>query len=70
MHAHSLEESFHAAELVGLAVYCRAVAARAVSAEPEVVSLRLEVTFESPGLSVIEVELIAKGGFAIGGFSL
>ena len=67
---HSLGESMHAAELAGLAVYCRAVLGRAAVDEPEVVSLRLACSFESPGLSVIEVELIERNGLAVGGFSL
>lgn len=67
---HSLAEAMHAAELAGLAVYCRAALARAASDEPEVVSLRLACTFESPGCSVIEVELIERNGIAVGGFSL
>ena len=67
---HSLSEAMHAAELAGLAVYCRAALARASADEPEVVSLRLSCSFESPGLSVIEVELIERNGAAIAGFSL
>lgn len=65
-----LQQAMHHAELAGLAVYCRAVLARMSVDEPEVVSLRLACTFESPGLSVIEVEMIQRGGMAIGGFSL
>lgn len=67
---HSLAEAMHGAELAGLAVYVRAVLARAAVDEPEVVSIRLACTFETPGVSVIEVELIERNGIAIGGFSL
>jgi hypothetical protein len=67
---HSLQDAMHAAELAGLAVYCRAALARAASEEPEVVSLRLACTFESAGVSVIEVELVERNGIAVGGFSL
>lgn len=65
-----LIHAMHAAELAGLAVYCRAVLARSSVDEPEVVSLRIACTFESPGLSVIDVELIERNGVAVGGFSL
>lgn len=67
---HSLVEAAHAAEFVGLAVYARAVLGRAVSDEPEVVSLRLSCTHQSSGLSVIECELVDRAGNAVGGWSL
>lgn len=67
---HSFIEAQHAAECVGLAVYARAVLGRAVEDEPGVVSLRLSVTHQSAGLSVIECEVIDSGGNAVGGWSL
>jgi hypothetical protein len=70
MHAQSMDEAMHAAELATLAMACRAVLGRAASAEPEVVSLRLTCALESPGVSVIEIELIERGGMAFGGFGL
>lgn len=70
MHTTSLDEAMHAAELASLAMACRAVLGRASGAEPEVVSLRIACTLESAGLSVIEVELIERGGMAVGGFGL
>lgn len=60
----------HAAEMVGLAVYARAVLGTAMDDESGVVSLRVEVTYQTAGLSVIECELIGPGGMAVGGFSL
>lgn len=68
--SHTFIEAQHAAELVGLAVYARACLARAAAEEPDVVSLAFTVTFESPGLSVIECELRQASGLAVGGFSL
>lgn len=38
--------------------------------EPEVVSLRVQCTHQSSGLSVIEWELVEAGGQAIGGGGL
>lgn len=67
---HSLGDAIAAGEFAGLAAYCRAVLGRAASDEPEVVSLRLSCTLDTPGLSVIEVELIERNGLAVGGFSL
>ena len=64
---HAFIQAQHAAEMVGLAVYGRAVLGRAVEDEPEVVSLRLSVTHQASGLSVIEWELIDRNGQAIGG---
>ena len=66
----NLDETYHAAEMAGLAVYLRAVFARAVAGEPEVVCLRVAVTLDTPGLSVIEFELIERSGHAIAGWSL
>lgn len=63
-------EAQHAAEMVGLAVYGRAVLGRAVEDEPEVVSLRLSVTHQASGLSVIEWELVDRQGMALGGGGL
>lgn len=67
---HAFMQAQHAAEMVGLAVYGRAVLGRAVEDEPEVVSLRLSVTHQGPGLSVIEWELIDRHGMAVGGGGL
>lgn len=67
---HAFIEAQHAAELVGLAVYARAVLSRAVDDEPGVVSLRLSVTHQSVGMSVIECELINRDDMALGGWSL
>ena len=67
---HTFIEAQHAAELVGLAVYARAVLGRAVEDEPEVVSLRFSVTHQSAGLSVIFCELLDVRGTALGGWSL
>lgn len=60
----------HAAEMVGLAVYARAVLGRSMADEPGVVSLRIECTHTDPGLSVIECELIGPAGMAVAGWSL
>lgn len=65
----SLDEQLHVAELAGLAVYARACLARAISDEPEVVSLRLNATADGRTSSV-EVEVIGSDGLAIGGFGL
>ena len=67
---HTYMEAQHAAELVGLAVYARAVLGRAVEDEPGVVSLRIAVTHQSAGLSVIECEVLDGRGNALGGWSL
>lgn len=66
----TFEQAAHAAELVGLAVYARAVLARAIEHEPAVVSLRLSCTLESSGLQVIEAEFVDSTGQAHGGFGL
>jgi len=67
---HSFIQAQHAAEMVGLAVYGRAVLGRAVEDEPEVVSLRLCVTHQASGLSVIEWEFVGRDGLALGGGGL
>jgi len=67
---HDFMQAQHAAEMVGLAVYGRAVLGRAVEDEPEVVSLRLSVTHQASGLSVIEWELVDRQGMALGGGGL
>ncbi len=66
----TFEQAAHAAELVGLAVYARAVLARAIDQQPDVVSLRLSCTLDAPGLQVIEAEFIDARGVALGGFGL
>lgn len=70
MQGASFEQAAHAAELVGLAVYARAVLARAVEHEPAVVALRLSCTVDAPGLQVIEAEFVDVAGQAHGGFGL
>jgi len=70
MQSATFEQAAHAAELVGLAVYARAVLARAMEHEPEVVSVRLAVTLDTPGLLVVEGEFIDVSGMARGGFGL
>lgn len=57
----------HAAQLVGMAAYMRAFLGQANEDESEVVSLRVACTHSSAGLAVIEWELIAASGHAIGG---
>ena len=66
----SMADAARMAEFVGAAVYMRAILARASADEPEVFSVRFACTFDSPGYSVIEVELVERNGMAIGGFSL
>lgn len=64
-------EASHAAEFAVLAMALRAVHARAVSDEPEVLSLRLTVTPDAlPGLAVIELEFVNRAGMAVGGMGL
>ncbi len=65
----SLDEQLHVAELAGLAVYARAVLARACDDEPEVVSLRLNCEVEGRSAS-ISVEPVGASGLALGGFGL
>jgi hypothetical protein len=67
---HALDLAMQAQVLSGLGVYSRAALAQAAGDEPGVVSLRLTCTFESPGVSVIEVELCDRQGNALGGYSL
>jgi len=68
--ANTFEQAAHAAELVGLGAYARAVLARAMDHEPLVVSLRLTVTHDDGGLQVIEGEFLDAAGQAHGGFGL
>jgi hypothetical protein len=65
----SLDEQLHVAELAGLAVYARAVLSRAISDEPEVVSLRLFATANGHHAD-LDVEVIGAQGVALRGFGL
>ena len=67
---HDLISMQQQAEFVGAAVYLRAMLARAAMDEPEVVSLRVEVSFDGPGASSIDCELIDRYGMAVGGLSI
>lgn len=69
MNPDRFDEAIHVAELAGLAVYARAVLARAVSAEPDVVSLRVACSVTASGADV-DCELVGATGMALGGFSL
>lgn len=64
-------EAAHAAEFALAGMALRAIHARALSDEPEVLSLRLIVTPDAiPGLAVIELEYINRDGMAVGGVAL
>lgn len=64
-------EAAHAAEFALAGMALRAIHARAVSDEPEVLSLRLTVTPDAlPGLAVIELEFVNRQGEAVGGVLL
>lgn len=57
----------YAARSASVADALRALLGMHVEDEPEVVSLRVECTHQTSGLSVVEWELIGPAGMAIGG---
>lgn len=62
--------AIEAAELAGLGVYARAALATAHEGDTAVVSLRLTVTLQAQGLTVVEGEWCDAGGDVLGGFGL
>lgn len=57
----------YAARLVAMGDAARCFLGQCAEDEPEVVSLRVTVTYQSGGLSVVEWELIQAQGMAVGG---
>jgi hypothetical protein len=68
--SHTFVEAQHAAELALASMAMRALLARETADAPEVASIHFAVTVESPGLSVIEVEVRDRAGHALGGYAL
>lgn len=60
----------HAARTCAVADSLRALLGMHVEDEPEVVSIRVQCTHQTTGLSVVEWELISAHGMSIGGGSL
>lgn len=69
MDPYKLDEAMHVSDLAALARAARAVLARAVRDEPEVVSIRILAEVAGP-FADVSVELVSKGGMGLGGFSL
>lgn len=66
----SFTTALHAARSAAVADSLRALLGMAVEDEPDVVSIRVQATHQSAGLSVVEWELVGASGHSIGGGAL